>query len=169
MILGSASRDLIRQSSETLAGRVQYLELPPFAATEVDASDRHGLAVRGAFPRAFLAATDADAFTWLAAFIRDFLERDIPNLGISIPAASLRRFWMMLTHAHGSVLNLSEPGRSLGVADTTVKRYLDILAGTFMVRLSPPAGSPRGVTPPGLPQIRTCGTPASGSSASRVR
>ncbi len=138
LILGSASRELIRQSSETLAGRVQYIELTPFSVTEIGTNEVRKMWVRGGFPRAFLADGEERTFAWLTAFIRDYLERDIPNLGISIPAASLRRFWMMLTHNHGQVLNMAELGRSQGIADTTIKRYLDILAGTFMVRLLPP-------------------------------
>jgi hypothetical protein len=140
LILGSASRDLIRQSSESLAGRVEYLELTPFGAGEIGASADAvaRLWLRGGFPPAFLADEDAHSFRWLAAFVRNYLERDVPGLGISLPPASLRRFWMMLTHVHGQILNSSEIGRSFGVADTTVKRYLDVLTGTFMLRLLPP-------------------------------
>ena len=138
LILGSASRDLIRQSSETLSGRIEYIELTPFAATEMDNSKIDQVWLRGGFPRAFLADENQQAFQWLAAFIRTYLEQDLPNLGFSIPPASLRRFWLMLTHTHGNILNMSELARSFGIADTTVKRYLDILVGTFMVRLLPP-------------------------------
>ncbi|MCC6220416.1 MAG: DUF4143 domain-containing protein, partial [Deltaproteobacteria bacterium] len=88
----------------------------------------------GGYPLSFLAKSDSDAFTWLAAYIRTYLEQDIPGLGISIPADTLRRFWMMLVHCHGNILNTAELARSFGIADTTARRYLDLLSGTFMVR-----------------------------------
>ena len=132
LILGSASRDLIRQGAETLAGRIGFVEVSPFGTPETSELER--LWIRGGFPRSYLAETDADSGRWRANYIRTFLERDIPALGIQIPAASLRRFWMMLAHCHGQIFNASEIGRSLGVADTTVKRYLDVLCGTFMIR-----------------------------------
>lgn len=132
LILGSASRDLIRQSAQTLAGRVQYIEIMPFSLNEV--GELKKLWWRGGFPRAYLNANDKAARQWLLSYIRTYLERDIPNLGFNIPAHSMRKFWLMLTHVHGNILNASELGRSLGIADTTVKRYLDILSGTFMVR-----------------------------------
>ena len=132
LILGSASRDLINQAAETLAGRISYLELTPFTAPEVN-EFRH-LWLCGGFPRSYLAKTLAASIEWRKAYITTFLERDIPNLGINIPAATMRRFWMMLAHVHGNIFNASELGRSLGYSDTTIKRYLDILVGTFMVR-----------------------------------
>ncbi len=138
LILGSASPGLIRQSSETLAGRIQYVELTPFQLGETGAAQTTPLWVRGGFPRSFLAESDAASMTWRRAFISTFLERDIPNLGLRIPAHALRRLWMMLAHCHGQLLNASELGRSLSIADTTVRRYVDILTGTYMVRqLSP--------------------------------
>jgi predicted AAA+ superfamily ATPase len=132
LILGSASRDLIRQGSETLAGRIGFVEVPPFSLEET--ADWERLWMRGGLPISFLAENGEDSWRWRGNYIRTFLERDIPALGIQIPAASLRRFWAMLAHYHGQTFNASEMGRSLGVADTTMKRYLDILAGTFMVR-----------------------------------
>lgn len=132
LILGSASRDLIRQGSETLAGRIGFVEVTPFGLAESTEIER--LWMRGGFPLSFLAESEDDSWRWRANYIRTFLERDIPALGIQIPASSLRRFWMMLAHYHGQTFNASEIGKSLGVADTTVKRYLDILTGTFMVR-----------------------------------
>ncbi|MDR3669861.1 MAG: ATP-binding protein [Holophaga sp.] len=132
LILGSASRDLIRQGAESLAGRIGFLELPPFSLQEVESWRR--LWLRGGFPRAYLARTDQASATWLKAYVSTFLERDIPALGIQIPAQALRRFWMMLAHYHGQLFNSSELGRSLGISDTTVRRYLDLLTGTFMVR-----------------------------------
>lgn len=132
LILGSASRDLINQSAETLAGRIAYVELTPFSYHET--KDIEQLWLRGGFPRSFLAKTDADSFSWRQFYISTYLEQDLPNLGIQIPAQSLRRFWSMLTHYHGNIFNASELGRSFGAADTTIRRYLDILTGTFMVR-----------------------------------
>ena len=136
LILGSASRDLIRQSSETLAGRIAYLELPPFTAFE--AEDAMRLWLRGGFPPAYLAPTDADSMVWRKAYVSTFLERDVPALGIGFAANAMRRFWTMLAHLHGNIFNASDLARSLDVSAPTVRRYLDILTGTFMIRtLSP--------------------------------
>ncbi len=135
VILGSASRDLIRQSSETLAGRIGYYHLGGFSSHDIDDTDR--LWLRGGFPRAFLALDDGDAFTWLEHYVATFMERDIPQLGINVPARTLRRFWAMLGHYHGQILNYSELGKSFGISDMTVRKYVDILAGTFMVRTLP--------------------------------
>jgi len=134
LILGSASRDLISQGSETLAGRISFVELGGFGLHDIKKNDYKKLWVRGTFPRSFLARSNRVAGEWREDFIRTFLERDIPNLGIRIPARTLRRFWTMLSHYHGQVFNASEIGRSLGTADTTVKHYLDILSGTFIIR-----------------------------------
>jgi predicted AAA+ superfamily ATPase len=136
LILGSASRDLIRQSSETLAGRIGYIELPPFSLSEVHNMDR--LWLRGGLPKSYLAKTDLDSYKWRMAYISTFLERDIPSLGFQIPPNQIRRFWLMLAHSHGQIFNGSEIGRSLGVSDHTVRKYLDILIGTFMMRLLSP-------------------------------
>jgi len=133
LILGSASRDLIRQSSETLAGRIGYIELMPFSLDEV--KNTEVLWLRGGFPRSFLAGTDGESFLWRQSYISTFLERDIPNLGFQIPPEQIRRFWMMIAHYHGQVFSASEVGKSLGISDHTVRRYLDILIGTFMLRL----------------------------------
>jgi len=136
LILGSASRQLIKQSSESLAGRIQYMELCPFTYPEVDDLER--LWIRGGFPRSYLEKTEASSMQWREAYVKTYLEQDIPNLGIQIPAQTLRRFWMMLSHYHGNLFNASELGRSLGYSDTSIKRYLDLLCGTFMIRqLSP--------------------------------
>ena len=132
LILGSASRALIRQSSETLAGRIAYLELPPFTAFE--AGDLPRLWLRGGFPPAYLARSDDDSMVWRKAYVTTFLERDVPALGIDFAANTMRRFWMMLAHWHGNVFNASDLARSLDVSPPTVKRYLDILDGTFMIR-----------------------------------
>lgn len=134
LILGSASRDLIRQSSETLAGRIGYMELMPFSLDEVD-HDSEILWLRGGFPLSYLAKTDEDSFLWRQSYIATFLERDIPNLGFLIPPQQMRRFWLMLVHYHGQIFNASELGKSLGISDHMVRKYLDILAGTFMIRI----------------------------------
>lgn len=136
LILGSASRDLIRQSSETLAGRIGYIEVTPFMLSE--AKDLATLWRRGGFPRSFLAETEEISIIWREEYVSTFMERDIPSLGFKIPPVQLRRFWMMLCHNHGQVFNSSEIGRTLGISDHTARKYLDILVGTFMVRsLSP--------------------------------
>ncbi len=134
LILGSASRDLISQSSETLAGRISYLELGGFTSDLLPAEDLRKLWERGGFPPSFLAHDSKSSFQWRQDFISTFLERDIPNLGIRIPSHTLRRFWMMLAHYHGQIFNASEIGRNFSAADSTVKRYLDILSGTFVLR-----------------------------------
>jgi len=134
LILGSASRDLIAQSSETLAGRISYIELGGFSIEEISIKELDKLWIRGGFPKSFLAKTDESSFTWRQDFIRTFLERDIPNLGLKIPTKSLRRFWIMLSHYHGQIFNASEIGNSLSISDNTAKRYLDILSGTFLIR-----------------------------------
>jgi predicted AAA+ superfamily ATPase len=138
LILGSASRDLIRQSAESLAGRIGYHELGGFRLGDVGANQWRRLWMRGALPRAFAARTDEACHLWLDQYVATFLERDIPQLGIGIPSATLRRFWTMLCHYHGQVLNYAEFARSFGISDMTVRRYLDILAGTFMIRLLQP-------------------------------
>lgn len=136
LILGSASRDLLAQSSETLAGRISYFELSGFHLAEVD--NQNKLWVRGGFPKSYLARNDSESFQWRQDFISTFLERDIPSFGIRIPSQTLRRFWMMLAHYHGQLFNASEIGRSLAKGDKTVKDYLDILTDTFMIRQLPP-------------------------------
>jgi len=134
LILGSASPDLPRQSSETLAGRIATYELPGFALSEVGAEETHRLWLRGCFPLSFLAPTEKKSLEWRTQFIGTYLERDIPALGITIPSHTLRRFWAMLAHCHGQRWNASEFARSFGVADTTIRRYLDILTGAYLVR-----------------------------------
>ncbi len=136
LILGSASRDLIQQSSETLAGRIGYIELTPFQLRE--GCNGSELLVRGGFPRSYLADSEHDSYLWREAYIQTFLERDIPNLGFQVPPLMLRRFWMMLAHVHGQLLNMNTLATSLGVSGHSIRHYLDILAGTFMVRIMPP-------------------------------
>lgn len=134
LILGSASPDIVKNVSETLAGRVEFIELAGFDLSEVGPEHWDELWVRGGFPRAFLAGSDEDSAAWREGFIRTFLERDIPQLGIAIPAPAMRRFWTMLAHYHGQTWNASELARAMGFSDKTVRSYLDTLTGTFMVR-----------------------------------
>jgi predicted AAA+ superfamily ATPase len=134
LLLGSASPDLLRQSSETLAGRIYYHELGGFSVDEIGIENNQRLWLRGGFPRSYLARTNAASVEWRNGFIRTFLERDIPQLGITVRSATLRRFWTMLAHYHGQTFNASEFGRSFGVADTTVRNYLDVLTSALVVR-----------------------------------
>jgi predicted AAA+ superfamily ATPase len=134
LILGSASPDIVKNVSETLAGRVEFIELSGFDLSEVGGDAWEKLWLRGGYPRSFLAESDEDSRVWREGFIKTFLERDIPQLGISIPASAMRRFWTMLAHYHGQTWNASELARSMGLSDKTVRSYLDILTGTFMVR-----------------------------------
>lgn len=134
LILGSASPSLLRQSSESLAGRIAYVELGGFSPDEVGIENLEQLWIRGGFPRSFLAASDRESLEWRLEFIRTFLERDLPQLGITVSATTLRRMWTMLAHGHGQVWNASAYARSFGLADTTVRRYLDILTSTFVAR-----------------------------------
>lgn len=138
LMLGSASRDLIQQSSESLAGRISYLELTPFEIDELDHHSLRSLWLRGGFPRSFLAGSDRASYEWREDFIRTFLERDIPQLGFAIPARSMERLWRMCAHSHGQTLNSSKIGSSLGVSHHTVRSYIDILAETFLLRILPP-------------------------------
>lgn len=134
LILGSASPKLVKNVAETLAGRVEFIELPGFNLAEVGANTWETLWMRGGFPRSFLAETEDDSVAWREGFIRTFLERDIPQLGITIAAPTMRRFWTMLAHYHGQTWNASEIARSLGLSDKTVNAYVDIFTGTFMMR-----------------------------------
>lgn len=138
LVLGSASPDLIRGSSETLAGRIAYHELSGFSLAEVDPARLGALWLRGGFPRSFVARTEPASWRWRQQFIRTFLERDLPALGLRLGADTLHRFWAMLAHYHAQVWNASELARAFGVADTTVRGYLDLLASAFMVRLLAP-------------------------------
>lgn len=135
IILGSASPNLLRQSSETLAGRIIYHELKGFALDEIGIDGTHRLWVRGGFPRSFLASSSNASNEWRRAFIKTYIERDLPQLGINIRSHTLYRFWSMLAHYHGQIWNASEFGRSFGIADTTARHYLDLLASTFVMRL----------------------------------
>ena len=134
LVLGSASPQLLRQTSESLAGRIAFYELGGFSLDEVGVKNWARLWRRGSFPRSLLARSEPDSMRWRQELIRTYLERDLPSLGLGLPARTLRRFWMMLAHYHGQTWNSSELARAFGVAHTTVQRYLDVLSETFMVR-----------------------------------
>ena len=138
LVLGSASPALVRGVSESLAGRVGLVELTGFDMSEVGPESWRTLWLRGGFPRAYLAPHDRGSAVWRRSFVQTFLERDIPQLGITVPAETLRRFWTMLAHYHGQVWNAAEFARALGSSEGTARRYLDILTGAFMVRALPP-------------------------------
>ena len=138
LLLGSASWDVVRGISETLAGRVLFVDVGGFSLQEVGPEHQNSLWLRGGFPRAWLAPSAAAWRRWMQSFTRTFLERDIPALGAGVPAQALSRFWRMLAHYHGQVWNAAELGRAMDASARTVNRYRDLLAGTFMVRLLPP-------------------------------
>jgi hypothetical protein len=137
-VLGSAAPELLRQSAESLAGRIAFHELPGLSLDEVGAAALDRAWLRGGVPRSFTARSTAESAAWRREFLRTFLERDVPQLGIGIPAATLERFWAMLAHYHGQIWNASEFGRSFGVSNHAVQRYLDALEGTFMLRVLRP-------------------------------
>lgn len=134
LLLGSASIELMKQSSESLAGRLAYLELPPLVAAETGADSVDMLWSRGGFPDSFLAPDDAASFTWRTAFLRTYLERDLPQLGPRVPAETLRRFWQMLAHEQGQLVNLAKIASGIGVSGQTAARYLDTLVDLLLVR-----------------------------------
>lgn len=134
LVLGSASPELLRQSSESLAGRIAYMELEGFSLLEIPPKQIRRLWLRGGLPPSFLARTNQESLTWRQAYIRTFLERDLPQLGVRTPSHTLERFWTMLAHYHGHIWNASEFARSLGISDQSVRRYLDLLTSTFVVR-----------------------------------
>lgn len=138
LLLGSASNTLLRQSAESLAGRVSYHELTPFGLGEVGQGALLSLWLRGGFPESFLAATDRSSLTWRQDFIRTYLERDIPSFGLRIPAETLRRFWTMLAHEQGGLLNAAKLAAGLGVSGQSIARYLDLLVDLMLVRRLPP-------------------------------
>ena len=138
LVLGSATPELLRQSSETLAGRLEVITLPGFSLEELGAKALKRHWIRGGFPPAYLARTSTDSFAWRQQFIQTFLERDLPQLGATIPAPTLLRFWTMLAHYHGGIWNAADLARSLGVSQPTVRRYLDLLTGSYMVRTLQP-------------------------------
>lgn len=138
LLLGSASPALLRASSESLAGRIEVIEVGGFVLEETGADTADALWQRGGFPRSFLAETDADSRTWRQQFLQALVERDLPQLGAALAPAALLRFLAMLAHYHGQIWNAAEPARSLGISEITVRRYLDLLTGTYLVRQLPP-------------------------------
>lgn len=134
LLLGSASNVLLQQSAESLAGRVRYIEMPPLQLTEVGADQLNALWLRGGFPDSFMASSDQASMDWRLDFLRTYLERDIPALGPRIPAATLRRFWTMLAHVQGGLLNAAALAEGLGVSGQTIGRYLDLLVDLMLVR-----------------------------------
>ena len=138
LVLGSASPHLVKGASESLAGRVGFVDMSGFSLAEVGSERRQTLWNRGGFPRSFLASGDEASYSWRQDFMRAFLERDIPQLGITIPAETLRRFWTMLAHYHGQLWNGAEFARALGSSEPTARRYLDILDGAYVVRTLAP-------------------------------
>jgi uncharacterized protein len=138
LVLGSAAPELLAQSSESLAGRIAYLELTGFQPAEVGAKLVDRLWLRGGFPRSFLARSDTASFAWREEFVRTFLERDLPQFRVATPAATMRRFWTMLAHYHGQIWNASDLARSLGQSDQSARTYLDVLASTLVVRVLQP-------------------------------
>lgn len=138
LLLGSASPDLVRGASESLAGRVSLIPMAGFDLSEVGTKEMRSLWWRGGFPRSFLAPSDAESRQWRDDFVQTFLERDLRRFGVQVAPVTMRRFWNMVAHYHGQIWNASEIGRSLGEAHTTVKRHLDILCGAFVMRQLPP-------------------------------
>lgn len=138
LLLGSASPEVVRGVSETLAGRALFVRIPGFAVDEVSAENQDRLWLQGGFPRAYLCETSGEAWRWVESFVQTFLERDIPQFGIRIPSETLRRFWVMTAHYHGQVWNAAELGRSLSVSPGTANHYRDVLAGTFVIRVLAP-------------------------------
>ncbi len=134
LILGSASPGLLEQATESLAGRVSYIELTGLGIGEIGANRRERLWLRGGFPRSFLSHSEADSVLWRAEFVRSFVERDLPQLGSAVPSQRMLRFWAMLAHYHGQTWNAAELARSMGVTEHTVRAYLDLLTQTFMLR-----------------------------------
>ena len=134
LILGSASPSMLRQASESLAGRIETVSMGGFSLGELGLPEQRRHWLRGGFPLSYLARTEADSLAWRKAFLQAFLERDLPQWGIGSPAIALLRFWTMLAHYHGQTWNAAEPARSLSISEPTARRYLDILAGVFMIR-----------------------------------
>jgi len=139
LVLGSSSPELLRQSAETLAGRIAYFELSPFLLAELNnRTNLHRYRLLGGFPRSILSATEKQAFLWLENFIKTYLERDLRNFGYNLPPETLHRLWKMLAHLNGQTLNYSQLGNAMGLSHTTIRHYIDILHHTFMLRLLPP-------------------------------
>ena len=138
LILGSAAPDLLRQSSESLAGRLETIALEGFRLSDLGARTQPKHWLRGGFPLSFTAWTEADSAIWRKQFVQTFIERDLPQFGVTIPSVALRRFWAMIAHYHGQTWNAAELARAMAVTEPTVRRYLDLMTGVFMVRQLPP-------------------------------
>jgi len=138
LILGSASPELLKQSSETLAGRIETVPLEGFRLADLGAAAQGRHWLRGGLPLSYTTRTEAGSLVWRRQFLQTFLERDVPQLGITIPAVALRRFWSMVAHYHGQTWNAAELARALAISESTVRRYLDLMTGVFMVRQLPP-------------------------------
>lgn len=134
LILGSASGDLLRQTSESLAGRMERLTMDGFSLAELGSEAEEPLWLRGGFPLSYLAANEADSLAWRKNFMQTLLERDFPQWGVRVPAVALQRFWAMVAHYHGQTWNAAEPARALGVGESTARRHLDMLTDAFMIR-----------------------------------
>ena len=162
LILGSASPELLRQSSESLAGRLETVALEGFRLADLGAAAQLRHWLRGGFPLAFTARTEVDSINWRRQFLRTFLERDLPQLGSTIPPVTMRRFWNMVAHYHGQTWNAAELARALAVNESTVRRYLDLMTGVFMVRQLPPwfenLGKRQVKAPKVYVRIRACST-----------
>lgn len=138
LLLGSASLDLVRYSSETLAGRIAFYYLGGFTKEEVGPESLNKLWLRGGLPPSFLSQSNEKSFRWRQNYFQTYIERDLPDLGVKIPPATLRKFWQMVSHYHANIVNFSDLGRSFGISDTTARRYIELLEGTYLVRsLSP--------------------------------
>jgi hypothetical protein len=138
LILGSASGDLLRQTSESLAGRMERVTMSGFSLSELGEAAEQPLWLRGGFPLSYLAANEDDSVSWRKHFILTLLERDFPQWGVRVPAIALQRFWTMLAHYHGQTWNAAEPARALGVSESTTRRHLDLMSDAFMIRKLPP-------------------------------
>ena len=138
LVLGSASPALLQQSSESLAGRLEVIDVAGLALSEIGAAHSEKHWRRGGFPRSYLARSEGDSLAWRQEFIRTIVERDLPQLGSAVAPAAMRRFWSMLAHYHGQIWSASDPARSLGIAEPTVRRYLDLLTGAYLARQLPP-------------------------------
>jgi predicted AAA+ superfamily ATPase len=138
LILGSASGDLLRQTSESLAGRIERVTIGGFSLAELGVDAEQQLWLRGGFPVSFLAPTDADSGVWRKQFMQTLLERDFPQWGVRVPAEAMRRFWTMIAHYHAQIWNAAEPAQALGVSESTARRHLDLLSDAFMIRQLPP-------------------------------
>lgn len=171
LVLGSASPELWRQTSESLAGRIVSHVLGGLALDEVGVEERHRLWLRGGFPRSYLAPDEPVSFEWRRAFVQTFLERDLPQLGVQVPATTLRRFWTMIAHYHAQLWNGAELARAFGMSESSVRRYLDVLTAALVLRQLPPgtrtSASGRSARPRSTSRTAASSTPSSASKTAR--